>query len=77
MPQTDITCIYLVFTKEVIIKIIVDFKVTVLYKFDFLIVYTQIENFIVHIIYHAVKTYAKFGEESEKYIEVFRNSLLP
>ena len=45
---------------------IVDCKVTVLYKFNFLIVYTQIENFAVHIIYHAVKAYAKFGEDCQK-----------
>ena len=57
---------YFVFAKEVIIKIMVDCKVTVLYKFHFLIILTEIKKFVVHIIYLAVKTSAKYEEDYPK-----------
>ena len=44
----------------------VDCKFTVLYKLHFLIIQTQIKNFVVHIIYHAVETSAKLAEDCQK-----------
>ena len=70
---------YFVFAKEVTIKIMVDCKVTVLCKFHYWIIQAQIENFVAHLIYHAVKTFEKncgkqiWGEllkNVSKYLEI-------
>ena len=62
--KNNVICMYFFFPKEVIIKIMVDCKATVLYKFHYWIIQVQIENFVAHLIYHAVKTFEKnYGKQ--------------
>ena len=77
--KNNVICMYFFFPKEVIIKIMVDCKATVLYKFHYWIIQVQIENFVAHLIYHAVKTFEKNCEKQiwgellknvSKYLEI-------